>query len=253
MLIFLMRRALILDLDFTLLHLEWIPDSIEVPGRTRSAWIAPRTIELLGELQTRFEIVLATARSLDGTNWVVDGLRERGVFVDALVIEDGARLGAPHALQPFEPHFDVEAWRARFDETRDEAEFEWQFDFENCLVARCEDTRASEELLQRWARDWAGELEIVRFYRDGRKVYALPARAQKWSALQRVLGERAAGAAGAGDGENDLVWLPRVEFPATFARAHPALVDAVRARGGFVSGLHSHAGIAEILERFREI
>lgn len=248
-----MRRALILDLDFTLLHLEFVADSIEVPGRTRSAWIAPRTTELLGELQRQFELVLATARSLDGTNWVVDGLRSRGVFVDALVLEDGARLGKPHDLRAFEPDFNVELWRSRFDQTRStEIPFEWQFDFENCLVARCEDAHASEELLHHWARDWVGEREFVRFYRDGRKVYALPARARKWSALQRLLGERATGAAGVGDGENDLVWLPRVEFPATFARANAALVDAVRARGGFVSDLDSHAGIAEILQRFRE-
>ncbi|HEX8465683.1 MAG TPA: hypothetical protein VF627_13780 [Abditibacterium sp.] len=244
------RRALILDLDFTLLHLEWVPGSIEVPGRTRSAWVAPRTVELLGDLQARFDLVLATARSWDGTKWVVDGLQKCGVEVAALVLEDGARWGTPHDLSAFEPNFSVDCWRAKLDSQKTNGpDFEWQFDFHDCLVARCENTAASEFLFQKWSQEWSESRHVVRFFRDGRKVYALPARANKWSALQRVLGENACLAAGVGDGENDLIWLPKVAFPATFARANARLVAAVLAKSGFVSALDGHEGIAEILRR----
>lgn len=245
------ERALILDLDFTLLHLEYVPGSIEVPGRTRSAYIAPQTVAILRELQAKFDIVIATARSLDGTRWVVDGLQGCGVKVAALVLEDGARLGAPDDLRAFEPELDVEIWRAQIEAERDDGpEFEWQFDFESCLVARCQDSMESEITCRKWL-DFAPATRVKpRFFRDGRKVYALPARADKWSALQRLLGEKATGAAGVGDGENDLVWLPQVACPATFARAKPALIEAVRAKNGFVAELDGHKGIAEILRRW---
>lgn len=249
-----LRRALVLDLDFTLVHLESVAGAIEVPGRTRSAWVAPRTVELLGQLQAKFELILATARSFDGTQWVVDGLRNRDVEVAALVLEDGARLGAPGDLRAFEPDFDLNFWRARLEKWSESGPgFEWQRDFENCLVARCENGEMSEITLRNWERA-AGEVGqtsgAARFFRDGRKVYALPARADKWSALQQLLGDCAHAAAGVGDGENDLVWLPRVASPATFADAKPRLVEALRQQDGFVSRRTGHQGIAEILERW---
>ncbi len=246
-----LRRALILDLDFTLLHLEFVPGSIEVPGRTRSAWVAPRTVEILRDLQAKFDLVLATARSHDGTKWVVDGLQSRGVEVAALVLEDGARLGAPGDLGAFEAGLDLETWRAKLQKASEGGpHFEWQFDFENCLVARCENADESEILRAKWQNVERGAGATLRFFRDGRKVYALAADANKWSALQRLLGEKARLAAGVGDGENDLVWLPRVASPATFARAKAALVEAVRAKNGFISDLDGHQGIAEILTRW---
>ncbi|PQV62950.1 Hydroxymethylpyrimidine pyrophosphatase [Abditibacterium utsteinense] len=245
------RRALILDLDFTLLHLEFVRGAIEVPGRTRSAWVAPRTVETLSDLQAKFDLVLATARSYDGTKWVVDGLQNRGVEVAALVLEDGARFGTPQNLCAFEPGFNAENWRAKLEKANQGGPlFEWQLDFENCLVARCENGEMSEILRQKWTGAEGGESATLRFFRDGRKVYALPARANKWSALQRLLGAKAQLAAGVGDGENDLVWLPRVANPATFARAKPALVEAVRVKNGFVSNLDGHEGIADILRRW---
>lgn len=87
----------------------------------------------------------------------------------------------------------------------------------------------------------------MRVFRDGRKVYILPQSANKWNALQKLLGDQAPLAAGVGDGANDLVWLPRVAFPATFARANAELIEAVQTRGGFVCQSDGHEGIAEIL------
>lgn len=241
------RRALILDLDFTLLHLEHVPGSLEVPGRTRSAWIAPRTIELLGRLQSRFALVLATARSWEGTKWVFDGLAERGVEVAGLVLEDGAQLGFAAQLQPFDENFETQRWRARLDTQRSEwPGFEWQGDFKACLVARC----ATDDEAATLCAIFAGLVaEEARVFRDGRKVYLLPRRADKWSALERLLGPNAADATGIGDGANDLVWLPRVAHPATFRGAHPEIVRAVEARGGFVSSFEGHAGIAGVLQK----
>jgi hydroxymethylpyrimidine pyrophosphatase-like HAD family hydrolase len=246
-----MPRPLILDLDFTLLHLAHIPGSIEVPGRTRSAWIAPATVEILHQLQRNFSIVLATARSWDGTRWVVDGFKSHGVEVTALVIEDGASLGVVGDLQPYDPTFRVEDWRPKFDKPEMRVtSFEWQLDFESCLVARCENAEKGELLCQTWASQWSEQGGIIRFFRDGRKVYVLPAEAGKWTALQRLLGPAALSAAGVGDGDNDLVWLPNIAEPATFANAKPALIQAVQTQGGYISNQDSHEGIAEILKRW---
>lgn len=243
------RRALILDLDFTLLHLEAVPGAIEVPGRTRSAWVAPGTIGLLGELQTRFDLVLATARSWDGTRPVSDGLRARGVSVSGLVIEDGALWGDAGEQHAFDPSFHVEAVRAQLENLAPPISFEWQFDFEGCVVARAQNGEAAAQLMTVFAAHQSLAQRKPRFFRDGRKVYVLPREADKWSALRRLLGAGVEVAAGAGDGANDLVWLPRVGFPCTFARAHARLVAEVRARGGFVTASDGHAGIAAILQR----
>ena len=241
------KRALVLDIDFTLIHLERVPGAIEVPGRTRSAWLAPRTVEALGELQTDWEIVLATARSWNGTRWVVEGLGERGVDVKSVVIEDGACLGKIGQLEAFAPNFDATELRDSLRVENDWPTFEWQLDFESCAVARCETPDGAAQLLELFAEQAKLKRFNPRFYRDGRKVYILPREADKWSALQRLLGERAARAAGVGDGENDLVWLPNVAHPATFGDASAALVEAVRARGGLVGAARGHRAIAELL------
>lgn len=241
------RRPLILDLDFTLLHLEYLPGSLEVPGRTRSAWIAPQTVELLADLQSQFDIVLATARSWDGTHWVTNGLALHGVVVSGVVLEDGALLGAVDQLHEFEPSF-VEALRARVDseKTNDWPAFDWQLDFKACLVARCESRDEAAALSAIFAERYATGSRY-RVYRDGRKTYILPSRADKWNALQELLGDAANQAAGVGDGINDVVWLPRVALPATFARAESRLVEAVQASNGYISPLDGHTGIADIL------
>lgn len=241
-----MRPAMVLDLDFTLLHLEWREGAIEVPGRTRSAWIALQTAEILRDLSAKFDIVLATARSHEGTQWVVDGLETHGASVSFLVMEDGARLGKPCKLCAFEKNFDLVKWREKLEDWG--GDFEWQHDFQNCLVARCENDEGGETLQQKWIRRFEAQEDEIRFFRDGRKVYALPTSANKWSALQKLLGARAQNAAGVGDGTNDLVWLPRVAHPATFARAHPLLVEKIRERGGLICERDGHDGVAQILQ-----
>ena len=242
-----LKRPLILDIDFTLIHLEYVPGSIEVPGRTRPAWLAPRTVEILGELQDKFEIVLATARSWDGTRWVCDGLKECGVRVESVVIEDGARLGGLGNLRAFDAYFDAGQIRESLNVQSDWPKFEWQLDFQNCAVARCQNHEDAAQLMDIFANINALQKWHPRFYRDGRKVYILPKRADKWSALQRLLGERAARAAGVGDGANDLVWLPNIAFPATFGDADAALIKAVRARRGCIGGTGGHEAIVRIL------
>ena len=245
-----MKTPLILDIDFTLIHLEYVPNSIEVPGRTRSAWLAPQTVEALGELQAKFEIILATARSWDGTRWVADGLNERGVRVEGVVIEDGARLGKIGELNAFAPDFDATKVRENLRVGHDWPAFDWQLDFENCVVARCQTSELATQLMAIFAGQTVLNKWNPRFYRDGRKVYILPRAADKWSALQRLLGERANGAAGVGDGENDWVWLPNVAFPATFIDANTKLIEAVRARRGCIGAARGHAAICEILLQF---
>lgn len=243
-------RPLILDLDFTLLHLEWRPDSLEVPGRTRSAWIAPQTVALLQALQRQFSLVLATARSWGGTRWVWDGLAERGVNVSAGVIEDGALCGRSDDWQKMDATFDAEALRARVTAQKSAQwpVFAWQDDFRACLVARCEDADEAEQLLEVFAIECAWSAADLRFYRDGRKVYLLPRAADKWSALRQLLGERAREAAGIGDGLNDLIWLAQVQSPYTLTGAVLPVVNLVRERGGYVSPQRGHDGICDVLQ-----
>lgn len=258
------RRALILDLDFTLLHLEAVPGAIEVPGRTRSAFIAPETVESLRALQDRFAIVLATARSWDGTHWVSDGLKRRGVPISAAIVEDGALLytprednaldglGVPQSARALEGGRDWNALRLEIEARRQSSwpAFEWQRDFVACLVARAQSSEHSALLMQAWApllRSWNHAGRDLRMFRDGRKLYVAGAQADKWAALKYLLGPHAEAATGVGDGANDACWLAQIALPCTMAHAAPQVLAAVRARGGFVSQRVGHAGIEEVL------
>ncbi len=242
-------RPLILDLDFTLLHLEWRPDSLEVPGRTRSAWIAPQTVDLLHELQGQFDVILATARSWDGTRWVWEGLAARGVQISAAVIEDGALFGRPDDWQCMDTAFQRDELQTRVEAPKSVnwPLFEWQDDFQACLVARCDDADNASRLFEIFRAECDWREANLRFYRDGRKVYLLPRGADKWSALTQLLGERAPIAAGVGDGLNDLIWLAQVKTPCTLSGAVPQIVDLVRQRGGYLSPQCGHEGICDVL------
>ena len=243
-----MRRALVLELDYPLLHLEELPGAIEVPGRTRSAYLAADTASALSDLSDLYDVVLATARSWHGTEPVVEGLARRGVAVSGVVLEDGALLGPPGGHRP------LEAGRP-WEELREKLEgaaaglpaFSWQGDFEACLVARAASPEEAAPLLAA-LRPAALALDpTLRLFRDGRKVYVTGREADKWTALVALLGERATSAAGAGDGANDVCWLSRVATPCTFAGAAPEVVALVRERGGPVSRDWGHGGIGDLL------
>ena len=245
-----MRRALVLDLDYTLLHLENLPGAIEVPGRTRSAYLSMETARALSELSDQHDIVLATARSWHGTKPVVEGLARWGVAVSGIVLEDGALVGPPGGHRP------LEAGR-RWGEIRTGLEgasgdlpaFSWQEDFEACLVARAGSAKEATPLVAA-LRPVALALDpSLRLFRDGRKVYVTGREADKWTALVALLGERAARAAGIGDGANDACWLSRVALPGTFAGAAPEVVALVRERGGPVSENWGHGGIEGLLRK----
>ncbi|CAA9465532.1 MAG: hypothetical protein AVDCRST_MAG28-4031 [uncultured Rubrobacteraceae bacterium] len=246
------QRALVLDLDYTLLHLQALPDAIEVPGRTRSAYLATATAEALASLHASYyyDITLATARSWHGTQPVVDGLARRGVAVSGVVLEDGALLGPPGQHYPLEPERSwTELRRSLEDAMSGQSPLTWQEDFEACLVARAETPVEAETLLVRLG-DLALSLDpTLRVFRDGRKVYLTGRRADKWTALEALLGERAAGAVGIGDGANDVCWLSRVATPCTLASAAPAVVSLVGEAGGLISETPGHEGIGELLRR----
>ncbi len=246
------RRALVLDLDYTLLHLEALPDAIEVPGRTRSAYLATATAEALASLHASYDydITLATARSWHGTQPVVEGLAERGVVVSGVVLEDGALLGPPGQHYPLEPERSwIELRRSLEGVVSGQTPLTWQEDFEACLVARAKTPVEAENLLVRLG-DLALSLDpTLRIFRDGRKVYLTSGRADKWTALKSLLGERAAGAVGIGDGANDVCWLSRVATPCTLAGAAPSVISLVGAVGGRISETPGHEGIGELLRR----
>ncbi len=245
-----MRRALILDLDYTLLHLEALPGAVEVPGRTRSAYLSAATAEALADLSDGHEVFLATARSWHGTEPVVAGLARHDVQVSGVVLEDGALLGLPGEHRPLEPGRSWDLLRAKLEAAAEELPpFSWQEDFEACLVARSM-TPTEAEVLLTGLRSVARELDpTLRLFRDGRKVYVTGAKSDKWTALVALLGDRAAVAVGVGDGENDACWLSRVASPCTFAGAAPEVVALVGKAGGLVARDWGHGGIGDLLRR----
>jgi len=241
------RRALVLDLDFTLLHLDATASAIEVPGRTRSAYLAAETVDALRALQERHDIFLATARSWHGTRPVIEGLARRGATVTGVVLEDGALLGPPGEYRPLEPKRDWKGLRRALGAALPDLPFSWQEDFEACLVARSETPAEAETLLAGLGGEALRRYPTLRCFRDGRKVYLTGAGADKWTALVALLGDRAKGAVGIGDGANDVCWMGQVATPCTFAGAAPDLVALVRERGGPVSEDSGHAGILRLL------
>lgn len=249
------RRPLILDLDGTLLHVDTAPGSIVVPGRTRPSYLSGATLAALGALSDRFDVVLATARSSQGTRPVLDGLAQQGIRVAGVVLEDGGLFGPPEAGRPLETHRRWDVLRAAIDRACDPSwpEFEWQMDYTACLVARTTDAATATSLAPPLLRRAALLEPFLRSFRDGRKVYLAGSRSDKWNALQALLGDRAAAAVGIGDGANDLCWLSRVAFPCSLAGGDPEVARAVIAGGGILSLRSGHEGVAELLARISQL
>jgi hydroxymethylpyrimidine pyrophosphatase-like HAD family hydrolase len=249
------RRALILDLDFTLLHLEPVPGAIEVPGRTRSAFISPATVGALIDVLPRFDLFLATARSWHGTKPVVLELTARGVEVSGVVLEDGGLLGLPVELRPLEPQRDWKNLRVAFEQAfpPECPPFKWQEDFQTCLVARVATSEEAERLQASFAERAKQVDSTLRCFRNGRKVYGAGALANKWKALEIILGRRAVEAVGIGDDLNDLCWLAEVALPCTLNGASPEVVSLVANAGGVVSETAGHEGICELLRHIVEL
>ncbi len=231
-------------------------------------------------LQPGFALTLATARSWDGTYPVSEGLQARGVLIAGAVLEDGALLhlpgqappstppqpsrepsrepraaeGAqvPPGARPLESGRDWNGLRSQIEARRQGwwPAFEWQRDFVACLVARARSSEQAALLMEAWA-PLGGELNAqghaLRLFRDGRKLYVAGQKADKWAALQHLLGPNAQHSAGVGDGANDVCWLSRIALPCTLSHAAPQVLAAVRERGGFVSRRAGHAGIADVL------
>lgn len=249
------RRLLVLDIDGTLLHTAPIEGGIVVSGRTRPAYFAPRTVEMLALLGQHSSIVLATGRSWGSVHAAVEMLQQRSVTIVGVCVENGARnarvmpAGTPGAWNVLEPHRDWERLRQLLDADGDPAcpPFEWQHDFESCLVARAD------------TREWAAQLQVALLVRaaryepelqcfcDGRKVFLIGESVNKWRSLQTLTGCQAADCFGVGDGLNDLCWLEQVALPCTLRGSYPQVIEAVQRAGGIVSSQEGHAGIAEVL------
>lgn len=249
------KHALILDLDGTLLHVEPVKDPIIVPGRTRPAYLAGTVVSVLTRLCEHFDLVLATGRSWAGMRLIVEGLAERGITLAGVVLEDGALLGKPGACLALEPERCWEGLRQRLSQVSDSdwPDFEWQGDFEACLVARASTADAAKHLAPSlYAHALAYESDL-RCYRDGRKVYLLGKQVNKWAALAALLRDRVALAVGVGDGLNDLCWLSQIALPCTLKGAAEEVARLVVSAGGLLSKYTGHWGIAELLLRIDDL
>lgn len=173
-----------------------------------------------------------------------------GVTVSNLVLEDGSSLlGTPKEVRPLEPNRYWEPLRAALAGTtmRGCPPFEWHEEFRACLVALNASPAEAEEVRVRLGGEALRRDSTLRVFRDGRKVYIAGSRADKWTALQALLGEKAGDAVGVGDGANDLCWLSRVQRPCTLLDAAPEVVKLVEEKGGLVSTETGHEGILGLL------
>lgn len=244
-------RHLILDLDGTILHPEWQPTAVEVPGRTRSTFLSLAVRDALLGLTSLFRVIIATGRSWAATEAVHNALVFHGIPVAGVVVEEGALVGVPGHFRrlPNEERNAVALTAAR--EVLDGPslpESELQHDFQACVVARTEDRETArvlaKELRARIARNGRG----LRCHRDGRKVYLLESGVNKWTGLERLLGPAAQRATGIGDGPNDVCWLSRIDLPCAPRGAVPEVLDAVASARGLISSQDGHAGIRQLLE-----
>lgn len=243
------RRLLVLDVDGTLLHTDPVPGGVEVPGRTRSSYLAPEACTLLVALSHHVDLVFATGRSWDGMRILTHALLQQGLKVAALCLENGGIIGLPDEWRRLEPERNWHTLRTTLDQhpLRAHYPYEWQDDFWSCLVARAtthDEAVALAPLLLDHALRFDADLSI---YRDGRKVYLAGAQVNKWLALLELFGQRAAAATGVGDGLNDMCWLSHIALPCTVRSADPQVITLVSDRAGLVSFQHGHAGTTEIL------
>jgi hydroxymethylpyrimidine pyrophosphatase-like HAD family hydrolase len=244
---------LIVDLDGTLLHTMAVSDAVTLPGRPRGSFIARETINALADISQACCVVLATGRSWAGTRQVVESLEQSGATVGPLVLENGALVRGPGTLFAAHSKEQVAEMRRSLDRLTplDWPDFEWQWDFEGCLVARAATPQLAATLAEMMSARIMGFDPPLRCDRDGRKVYLMDANVDKWSAVKMLLGPAADLAMGIGDGANDLCWLSRVAYPCTVRGAFEEVIDVVRTANGLVSNQEGHIGILDVLTRMK--
>lgn len=232
---------LILDLDGTLLFAEFQPGALVIEGRRRNSYLARETISALQNLQSYFDLVLATGRSVTSVKMIANRLAGQGIRIKGMVAENGGawidKEGKVAYLVSTEW---MEAVRAVQGMLSDGVFTE----FSTCLAL----LKPSPLAIQQ-STDWFRQQGLsYRVFPDGNKLFILSASTDKRNGLLKFLGaNKLKQAVGVGNDLNDLEWLREVKLAAAPGCAHQEVLSSVIGLKGMVSAAKGHQGILEIL------
>ncbi len=227
-------KALVVDLDGTLLHPE--PAAIAVWGRSGYRYMSGETAGLLARLARRLPVVIATGRNGQSVARLTRALLD--IPFAGFVLENGlvARDRPESGAEP-DPCWD------RLYERLDG--WERLQGYERCLGLIYPPELAAPKAVVARHLDRIG-LARWHLYQERHKLFVyrkLPCKYQGVAALNLdpfiVLG----------DGTNDLSLLKQSPHPMTLYAAHPRVRELVAARRGYCSRQTGHSGAKALLHQ----
>lgn len=231
-------KALVVDLDGTLLHPE--PAAIAVWGRSGYRYMSGETAALLARLARTLPVVIATGRNGQSVARLTQALFDLPfagfVLENGLVARDRPECGA----RP-EPCWD------RLYERLDG--WERLRGYERCLGLIYPPELSDPQAVVAEHLDRIG-LARCHLYQERHKLFVyrkVPCKYQGLAALN--LDPFIA----LGDGTNDLTLLEQSAHPMTLCAAHPRVRELVAARQGYCSRRTGHAGAKALLHQAERV
>lgn len=224
-------KALVVDLDGTLLHAE--PEAIPVRGRTGYRYMSGKVGEILAKISEILPVVIATGRNALSVGRLVEHLER--VRFKGFVLENG--LVAREQLQRHAVETDT--WTGVMHRLSGWERLEG---YENCLgvippyTVQDAAVRLCEALLQ------AGKTGYL--YPERHKLFVYP------SFPSKLAGARSLGIEpyiALGNDLNDLDILGAASHCATPVSAHEKVRLRIFEKGGYCSPLYSHAASEDLL------
>ncbi|GBC63679.1 hypothetical protein DENIS_4677 [Desulfonema ishimotonii] len=224
-------KALVVDLDGTLLHAE--AAAIPVRGRSGYRYMSRTSAALLTDLSHLVPVVIATGRNARSVDRLVAQLGQ--IPFSGFVMENGliARQRVCRDNIPEDP------WADLFERLPG---WERLAGYESCLGMIFPPDMADPEAVVRDALACLGLTAHI--YRERHKLFVYPFPASKLAGIEAlnfdpfiVLGDEI----------NDMDMLRAGAYPGTIASAHQRVRQYIREAGSYCSPSASHAGTEDLL------
>ena len=226
-----LRQAVVVDLDGTLLHTE--PEAIEVRGQSGCSYMSRVAFDYLHAISAYLPIVIATGRNAQSVQRLV--AQTAGVGYAGFVMEHGlvARHSLSNVSDRVSPWLPLNSLLGTWRQLPG---------YEQCLgVIPPPDLAKPRDVLQQ-------ALDITHLqgtiHEEGHKFFVCPTEPDKMVGLRAITIEPLFAL---GNGLNDLSLLAASTYAVTLRTAEPEVRAIVAAKSGYCSALCSHQATADML------
>lgn len=226
-------KALIVDLDGTLLHEE--PAEIPVTGRSGYRYMSQKSADILAEISADIPVVIATGRNARSVGNLTEQLEQ--ISFSGFILENGliARTSIYRENEKKE-----DEWKDLYEMLPG---WERLKGYENCLGLIFPYNVKDPKAVITHALNHLGK--SAHLYQENHKLFVYPFLASKLDGIQALNFEPFIVL---GDEINDMDMLRAGAYPGTLASAHEDIRQFIHETGSYCSEFSSHAGTEDLLK-----